>query len=471
MITVEKIGGSCMLRFAEVLENVILNPKNYTKKNNPYNRIFILSAYGNVTNLLLEDKKTGKEGLYHKFIKNNDYKKETKKLLNHLLGINQGLTSLGLNLEQANEFIVQRINKVLELLSSLSTLLSSGYIIKENLFRVAREIIASIGESHSCFNSANILSNLGYKTVFLDLSGFNDNQALTIDERLLTELRNIKVNEQIPFVTGYVKGVDGIMRKFDRGYSDITFSKITVIFKKELQMKVKEAIIHKEFHLSSADPKIVGAENALPVGLTNYDVADQLADVGMEAIHPQASKPLEKNNINIRIKNTFESNHIGTLITKNYKGSKAKIEIITGTKKVNLLEVHDPDMVGHVGFDKKISEILFKHKISFILKSTNANSISQVLWEKQVSKELLADLEENFFSITNINVAIVSVIGTNISIPGILAQAANVLSSSNINIKSIAQSLRQVNMQFVIARKDYEKAIISLNNYFFNYGK
>jgi len=65
-------------------------------------------------------------------------------------------------------------------------------------------------------------------------------------------------------------------------------------------------------------PGFSGDENCSPVGNTNYDVADQLADVGMEAIHPKASKPLEINNINLRIKNTFDPEHPGTLITKIY---------------------------------------------------------------------------------------------------------------------------------------------------------
>lgn len=74
------------------------------------------------------------------------------------------------------------------------------------------------------------------------------------------------------------------MRTFDRGYSEMTFSRIAVI------TRAREAIIHKEFHLSSADPKIVGETRVTPIGRTNYDVADQLANLGMEAIHPKAAK-------------------------------------------------------------------------------------------------------------------------------------------------------------------------------------
>ena len=55
------------------------------------------------------------------------------------------------------------------------------------------------------------------------------------------------------------------MREFDRGYSEVTFSKIAV------EVKADEAVIHKEYHLSSADPNIVGVEKSIPVGFTNFN--------------------------------------------------------------------------------------------------------------------------------------------------------------------------------------------------------
>jgi len=152
----------------------------------------------------------------------------------------------------------------------------------------------------------------------------------------------------IPVVTGYTKGTEGIMREFDRGYSEVTFSKIAV------EVKAAEAVIHKEYHLSSADPAIVGVEHSMPVGNTNFNVADQLADIGMEAIHPKASKPVEVAGINIRIKNTFEPDHPGTLICRDYMGQESKVEIISGTDGVTDIEVHDPFMVGQVGFDLQL---------------------------------------------------------------------------------------------------------------------
>jgi aspartate kinase len=58
----------------------------------------------------------------------------------------------------------------------------------------------------------------------------------------------------------------------------------------------------------------------------------------------------------------------------------------------------------------------------------------------------------------------VCALGTNIAKPGILAKAATALSDNKINIDSFSQSLKQVNMQFVINRQDYKKAIQILND-------
>jgi aspartate kinase len=248
------------------------------------------------------------------------------------------------------------------------------------------------------------------------------------------------------------------MREFDRGYSEVTFSKVAI------EVKADEAVIHKEFHLSSADPNIVGIEKSIPVGFTNFNVADQLADIGMEAIHPKASKPLEISGINIRIKNTFEPNHPGTLISRNYICNESKVEIISGTDKVYAIEIHDPLMVGEVGFDLGIMQILQRYQISYILKTTNANSITQVIWESDLKNDFITELRERYYEVTLKPVALVSALGTNIAKPGILAKAATALSDNKINIDCFSQSLKQVNMQFVINREDYKKAIIALND-------
>jgi len=303
----------------------------------------------------------------------------------------------------------------------------------------------------------NILQNNGIKSTFVDLCGFHDAEFITIDERIMKAFSDIDPSSTIPVVTGYTKGTEGIMREFDRGYSEVTFCKIAV------EVGAAEAVIHKEYHLSTADPMVVGIENSKPVGFTNYIVADQLADIGMEAIHPKASKPLEMAGINIRIKNTFEPDHPGTVITRDYRGEESKVEIISGTDKVVAIEIHDPYMVGQVGFDLNMMKIIQRYGISYILKATNANCITMVIWEKDLDKDLVKELTGTYHQITVKDTALVCALGTNMALPGAHARATNALFENGINIEAVSQSLMQVNMQFVIDRKSYKDAIIALN--------
>ena len=455
MLTVEKIGGTSMSQFNNCLNNII---KNDRTEENMYNRIFVVSAYNHVTNWLLEHKSTGEPGIYAKFLNNEDYEIALDNLNNKLLEINQTFETIGLNLYDAAQFITHRVEQAKTYLDSINKVLASGYVEKSNLYLAAREILASLGEAHSAWNSVNILNNNNINATFIDLCGFNDNETLTIDERIHKAFQGIDFSRTLCIATGYTKGTEGIMRAFDRGYSEVTFSKIAV------DLHADEAVIHKEFHLSSADPKIVGIEKSIPVGNTNFIIADQLADVGMEAIHPKAAKPLELAGVKIRIKNTFEPNHPGTIISKDYVSPEPKIEIVSGTDKVIAFEVHDPLMVGEVGYDLKIMEIMKAHHVSYILKSTNANSITMVVWDKQEVHDLLNELRSTVYQLTVKPVAIVCAMGTNIAHPGFLYRGAKALSDKNINIECFGQSLKQVNMQFVIKREQYKEAVEALND-------
>lgn len=455
MLTVEKIGGTSMSRFDELLKTIFFYG-NFKKK--PYGRIFVVSAYGGVTDLLLEHKKTGTAGIYEHFKNGTGYQDELDTLLIHLKKINKSFEAVGLDTNIADEFITDRIEKTKRYLESMEHVISSGYVAKESITLAARELLASIGESHSAFNSVEILKKQGVSATLVDLSGFYDTITCTINERIHSSFKGLKPQKTIIIATGYTNGTEGIMREFDRGYSEITFSKICA------ELKPDEAIIHKEFHLSSADPNLVGLDKSIIVGNTNFDVADQLADVGMEAIHPKAAKPIEKALIPLRLKNAFDPGHNGTLITKNYISKDSRVEVITGTDKVVLVEVFDPEMVGEAGFDFKIAKILNDHNVSYILKTTNANTITHILWEKDATASLLGELRKYFDSIVVKECAMVCAIGSNIAKPGILAKAAQALADNNININCVSQTMRQVNMQFVINRAKYKEAIICLNN-------
>ncbi len=446
-LRVEKIGGTSMSRFPEIIDNVILhNPDDV------YGRVYIVSAYAGVTNDLLEHKKTSQPGIYKLFEDQENYPRKLLALRDQLSDFNETLADAGLDVQEANDFIGDRIDLSINILRSMENVLASGYVSRGELLLAARELLASLGEMHSAYNSANILRNRGYDSTFIDLSGWEDGRQLTIDQRIEDSFKNIDPFSSICFATGYTKGTEGIMREFDRGYSEVTFSKVAIM------LHAAEAIIHKEYHLCSGDPLLIGEDKAHPVGNTNYDVADQLADVEMEAIHPKSSKPLEINSIPIRVKNAFDPDHPGTLITKDFVAPESKVEIVTGSNQVVCLEVHDTRMVGEVGFDRQLMMVFGKHNVSYISKMTNANTIDLIILERDCSPHLLAELSDNFEQVKATPVAIVCAIGSNIAQPGIMARAAQALAERKINIMAVSQTTRQTNMQFIVQRDEFANA-------------
>ncbi len=83
------------------------------------------------------------------------------------------------------------------------------------------------------------------------------------------------------------------------------------------------------------------------------------------------------------------------------------------------------------------------------------------------NKKLVQDLQDKYEKITVEKAAMVCLIGSNIDQPGLLAKAAGALAEANINIMSAGFALRKVNIQFLIAREDFQAAVVALNKTLF----
>ena len=460
--TVEKIGGTSMTRFGELMENILIGSRKGAEL---YNRIFVVYAYGGITNLLLEDKKTGEPGIYGSFAagKNQEWQDKLDATTARMIELNHSFADLKLDLDAADAFVNERMSGIKNCLLHLMHLRSFGHFQPGNYLPAARELLSSVGEAHSAFNSALILKKHGVNAVFVDLSGWKDQETGSMEDTIRNNIKGLNFAECMPIVTGYAKCAEGVMAKFDRGYSEITFSKIAVV------TDAREGIIHKEFHLSTGDPKLMGVDKVRTIGHTNFDIADQLADMAMEAIHPKASKEMELKNIPIRVTNAFDPGNPGTLISKDYVSPEPRVDMICGRSDILAVEIFDPEMVGQSGYDHKVLGCFAANKISYIAKNTNANTITHYVSERSKGLEAcLAQIREALpaAKVVARPIAIVAVLGSNMKLPGFLSRAASALASENINILALDQCMRQVNMQFMLDREDFKKAQIALHREF-----
>lgn len=462
--TVEKIGGTSMSQFEAVRKNIFMNP---ALNQQYYKRIFVVSAYSGITNMLLEHKKTGQPGIYALFSdaeEQQSWRDAFAELKSRIHDINQELfTPHGsAELDQANQFINERLDDAFKVLEDVSSLCQHGHFALTDYLQTVREMLASIGEIHSAWNTARLLQLFGINACFVDLSGWASSKHVSLDENIKRAFAGIDLTTQLPIATGYSHCEGGLMAIFDRGYSEMTFSRIAVL------TGATEAIIHKEFHLSSADPGIVGENKAVPIGRTNYDVADQLANLGMEAIHPRAAKGLRQNNIHLRVKNTFEPEHGGTLITRDYVSDSPCVEIIAGRLGVYAIELFDQEMVGDLSnYEEQFLGQITRFKAQVINKDLNANTITHYLSANLKTVKRIQAALADLFPGAEINVrkvCIVSAIGSDLKISGMLARTAQALADAGVDILGVHQCMRQVDMQFVLDEDDYNTAVKAMHS-------
>lgn len=282
--SVEKIGGTSMAATATLFDNVLIAGR---KGADLYNRIFVVSAYAGMTDLLLEHKKSGDAGVYARFVADDDatgWRQAMDMVRRAMRDHNATMFVRADRLAEANAFVDMRIDAVAACLDDLARLRSHGrFCVKEQLMTV-HELLAGLGEAHSAHSTALLLRDRGVNAQFVDLTLWDQQDMRELDDRIRQAFASIDLSTTLPIVTGYAGCTEGMVRRYARGYSEMTFSRIAVL------TKAREAIIHKEFHLSSADPRLVGTGKARKIGRTNYDVADQLANLGMEAIHPGAGR-------------------------------------------------------------------------------------------------------------------------------------------------------------------------------------
>lgn len=460
MHTVEKIGGTSMSRFDELLDNIFIGQREGAQL---YQRVFVVSAYSGMTNLLLEHKKTGEPGVYQRFADAQNegaWLEALQTVRQRMLEKNAELFSGDFERHAADQFINSRIDDARECMSSLQRLCAYGHFqLGEHLMKV-REMLASLGEAHSAFNAVLALKHRGINARMVDLTGWHCDSPLPFEDMVRESFEGVDLSRELVIATGYTHCAEGLMSTFDRGYSEITFAQIAAA------TGAREAIIHKEFHLSSADPNLVGADKVVTIGRTNYDVADQLSNLGMEAIHPRAAKTLRRAGIELRIKNAFEPEHAGTLISQDYKSEKPCVEIIAGRKDVFGIEVFDQDMLGDVAYDIEITKLLKQLKLYVVNKDSDANSITYYLSGSRKLINRAAKLIEEHYpaaEVTVHNVAIVSAIGSDLKVKGILAKTVAALAEAGISIQAVHQSIRQVEMQCVVNEEDYDDAIAALH--------
>ena len=452
-----KFGGSSVAN-SENIQKVIDIVANASKKEKI---AVVVSAFGKTTNnllaganLALEDIKVAKETLEN--IKTLHYKviddlilKNKKEVLIEVSSLFERLTSI-----YEGIFLLQELsNKTLAKVSSFGERLSS-YIIanatSENLNAIHKE------------SRDLILTNNDYLNAQVNFKITNQNIASFFKEN----------KAQITVLGGFISSnLENETTTLGRGGSDFTAAiYAAALGANELQIWTDVA------GMFTANPRVV--KQAYAISEISYEEAMELSHFGAKVLYPPTIQPALRKQIPIRIKNTFEPENTGTLITKKPKNGN-EVKGISHIEDISLITLEGGGMIGIPGFSKRLFETLSLAKINvvFITQASSEHSICVGVYENDAKKaqELLDEtfsIEINRKKIKPIivenDLAIIAVVGESMkNFQGLSGQMFSALGKNNVNVRAIAQGSSEKNISAVINKYDAKKALNTLHEQFF----
>ena len=373
------------------------------------------------------------------------------------------------------------LSMVKQLINEIESNCEGLFMLRELTMRMQDRLI-SYGEILSSKIIAAAFEAEGVDQVWLDsreLIKTNSKYFNAVVDRSLTN-QTIQAyfasssNEHALYIApGFIASdAEGNTTTLGRGGSDYTGA----IYAAALKASVLE-IWTDVSGMMTADPRMV--QNAKEIPKISYQEAMELSHFGAKIIYPPTIQPVMYENISVRIKNTFEPEHPGTLIENESPKDDNFIRGISSIKDICLLSLEGAGMVGIPGFSKRLFDALAKNKINVILitQSSSEHSIcvgvnlqdthlAKIAVDAEFEQEINTQVVEPL--IIEKDLSIIALVGEQMrNHPGVSGKMFGVLGRNGINVRAIAQGSSEKNITAVIASQDVRKAINVLHEEFF----
>jgi aspartate kinase len=356
-----------------------------------------------------------------------------------------------------------------ELLGELGSLLAGVSLIKELTDRT-RDYLVSFGERLSARIVARYFEYAGMNARALDAwdAGFISDSGFTAAELLAESwqsipkaLETVMADGAIPVVTGFIaKDSSGMITTLGRGGSDLSATMIAAACGAE------EAQVWKDVDgILTADPRIV--KNARPVRAVTYDEASELAFFGAQVLHPRAMQPCVKTGTPVFVKNSYNPQAPGSVISAFLPEGAHTVRAITTRGNVTLVDIVSSRMVGQYGFLEKVFSCFARHKISIDMVATSEVSVSLTLDETHGLSAVTAELSPLARIEVKTKKAIVTIVGLVERSSAILESAFAVCSRLGVQPLMVSQGASKVNISFVVDGPDAAPVVRGLHEKFF----
>ncbi|GIL12110.1 MAG: aspartokinase [Chloroflexota bacterium] len=341
------------------------------------------------------------------------------------------------------------------------------------------DAVVSFGERLSCRVVAAVLRHHG-----LDARAFDAGDFLLTDDqyqqaaplwaetqaRIDEKLRPMLERGVTPVITGFLGATrDGNITTLGRGGSDYSGAIFAACADSD------ELVIWTDVDgVMTADPRLDKRARVLPY--VSYQEVGELAFYGAKVLHPKTVQPILDKGIPIRVRNTFNPQHPGTLIRENGERTHTVIKAVTSIKNVSLLTVSGKGMIGVPGIAGRtflasakagasilmISQSSSEQSFCFLVTDNTARNVREAI-EAELAAELArrdidrVDVEEN--------VVIITAVGAGMrGTPGVAGRVFSVMGERGINVIAIAQGSSECSISFVVPQDDLERAVIALHD-------
>ena len=227
----------------------------------------------------------------------------------------------------------------------------------------------------------------------------------------------------------------------------------------------------------SADPRIVPSAFVLPQ--MTYEEAMELSYFGAKVLHSATIAPAVAKRIPILIKNTFNPDAPGTLISRRAdEKDGALAKGITSVGDLSLLTLRGPGMVGVPGVAERLFRALASRKVSVVIisQASSEHTICFGVQSADAGRAVAAIRQEFQFEFLEQSMlvdvkqdqAILAVVGEGMKgRPGVAGKVFEALGRQNVNISAIAQGGSERNISCVIDAPQQVRALNAIHQGFF----
>ncbi|MGY3794240.1 aspartate kinase [Aquimarina sp. 433] len=269
----------------------------------------------------------------------------------------------------------------------------------------------TFGETLLTYIFSNFLSTKGVANRLIAAKEFMyvdnvDNPNITKVAQKLEQVLSSEESHEIYITQGFVcRDHLGQIGTLKRGGSDYTATIIgAALNAEEVQIWTDIDGLHNN------DPRYVEGTN--PISHLTYNEAAELAYFGAKILHPQTVSPVVDKNIPVLLKNTFDPEASGTVISnKTYrKGLKA----ISAKDGITAIKIKSNRMLMAHGYLRRIFEVFDNYHTSIDMITTSEIAISLTIDDTTYIDEIVKEIE-NYAEITvEQNHSIICVVGESV---------------------------------------------------------